>query len=156
MSRDGSIVVGNDLIGETGPMPSGQADQHLIVAAMLLRADTVLLCHRSADREWYPDVWDLPGGHAEANETAPGALVREVREELGVTLTGSLGRPTFFRTTEEFDLRVWTSRAWSGSPVNCAPREHDEIGWFSEAEALSLRLADDAYRDWIVRALSSQ
>jgi 8-oxo-dGTP diphosphatase len=138
-------------------MPAGRPDgQHRVVAAILLRADTVLLCHRSSDREWYPDVWDLRGDHAEANETPIDAVVREVQEELGVTLSGSLGQHSFFLATEEFELRVWTCRTWSGSPANCAPHEHDEIGWFAEREVRSLQLADDAYRSWILQALASE
>ena len=51
-------------------------------------------------------------------------------------------------------MRVWTSRGWSGTPANCAPHEHDQIGWFTEREVRSLHLADDAYRGWIAEALS--
>ena len=138
-------------------MPSGHhPGQHQIVAAMLLRIDTVLLCHRSSDRAWYPDVWDLPGGHIEANEAPADALVREIQEELGVTLCRPLGAHSFSRATEEFEMRVWTSRGWSGTPANYAPDEHDEIGWFTEREARSLRLADEAYRSWFAEALSSE
>ena len=138
-------------------MPTSRSTgRHRVVAAMLLRDDSVLLCHRSIDRAWYPDVWDLPGGHVEANETPTDAVVREVQEELGVTLSGSLGRHSFSRSTEEFELRVWTSRTWSGSPANCAPREHDEIGWFAEPEVRALRLADDVYRGWILQAVASE
>lgn len=121
---------------------------------MLLRDDSVLLCHRSVDRTWYPDVWDLPGGHVEANESPLQALDRELREELGVTLSESPGRHSFSRVTEDFDMRVWTCRRWSGSPRNCAPHEHDEIGWFTEQEAGSLRIADSVYRHWISVALA--
>ena len=30
---------------------------------MLRCGERILLCHRRPDRAWYPDVWDLPGGH---------------------------------------------------------------------------------------------
>jgi hypothetical protein len=43
-------------------------DAHEIVAAVLVRDGRVLLCHRSPGREWFPNVWDLPGGHVEADE----------------------------------------------------------------------------------------
>jgi 8-oxo-dGTP pyrophosphatase MutT (NUDIX family) len=64
------VRVHDEIMSETGVMPSGRhPGQHQVVAAMLLRADSVLLCHRSSDRAWYPDVWDLPGGHIETNES---------------------------------------------------------------------------------------
>jgi 8-oxo-dGTP diphosphatase len=34
----------------------------------------------------YPDHWDLIGGHVEEGETPEEALVREVKEELGIDL----------------------------------------------------------------------
>ncbi len=58
---------------------------HHVVAGVLVRGDTVLMCHRSPHRRWYPGVRDLPGGHVEPGEDEPAALARELREELGVT-----------------------------------------------------------------------
>ena len=40
-----------------------------LVAALLVRDGRMLLCHRSAGRRWYPDVWDFPGGHVEGGES---------------------------------------------------------------------------------------
>jgi len=45
-----------------------------------------VLCHRSPERRWYPDVWDFPGGHIEPGEDPQAALRREVAEELGADL----------------------------------------------------------------------
>lgn len=41
---------------------------HHVVAGLLVRGTEVLLGHRSPGRRWYPDVWDLPGGHVEDGE----------------------------------------------------------------------------------------
>ena len=40
----------------------------MLVAGVLVRGAEVLLGHRSPHRRWYPDVWDLPGGHVEPGE----------------------------------------------------------------------------------------
>ena len=76
---------------------------HDVVMALLRRDDRVLLCHRSPDREWFPDVWDFPGGHVEPGERPEDALVRELAEELGVTIAAPRDAP--FGTLEDPDLR---------------------------------------------------
>ena len=64
---------------------------HEVVVGALVREGRVLLVHRSPNRRAYPDVWDLPGGHIETDESELGALTREMHEELGVQLaTGSV------------------------------------------------------------------
>jgi 8-oxo-dGTP diphosphatase len=141
---------------DTGLMARRDVDtRHHVVAAMLVLDGAVLLCHRSTDRQWYPDTWDLPGGHIEPKETAQAALVRELREELGITLMEPLGHHSFSRTTEAFEMWVWITSQWTSSPSNCAPHEHNEIGWFTPEDVLSLELADPGYRLWIAEALAS-
>jgi 8-oxo-dGTP diphosphatase len=58
------------------------AEHHQVVAGIVIRQAQVLLCHRSPDRAWYPDVWDLPGGHIAAGETPLHALVPLTRRSL--------------------------------------------------------------------------
>jgi 8-oxo-dGTP diphosphatase len=58
-----------------------------VVAGAWIDEGRILLCHRSPERQWYPDVWDLPLGHVEPGENPGDALKRELHEELGVTLT---------------------------------------------------------------------
>ena len=55
-----------------------------IAVAALVRDGRVLLGHRHPARRWYPDCWDLVGGHVEPGEAPHQAIVRECREELGV------------------------------------------------------------------------
>jgi len=49
-----------------------------------LRGDRILLGKRSADRAFYPGVWDIVGGHSTEGETPEQTLVREFAEEIGV------------------------------------------------------------------------
>lgn len=114
---------------------------HRVVAAILLRRGHVLLCHRRADRAWYPAVWDLPGGHVKRGETLQEALARECREELGVEII-DLG-DAVEATSRDVTLTVYIVRSWVGEPVNRAPSEHQEIGWFTAASLVGLPLANE-------------
>ena len=57
------------------------------MTGLMRRGGRALLVHRAPGRRWYPDCWDLPGGHVEDGETQAEALRRELGEELGVTAT---------------------------------------------------------------------
>jgi 8-oxo-dGTP diphosphatase len=54
-----------------------------VVAGVLERDGRVLICRRRADQP-HPLKWEFPGGKLEAGESPPAALIRELREELGV------------------------------------------------------------------------
>lgn len=55
-----------------------------LAVAALVRDGRVLLAHRHPSRQWYPNCWDLVGGHVEPDEQPEQAVVRECLEELGV------------------------------------------------------------------------
>jgi len=121
---------------------------HVVVAGALVRNGRVLLAHRSPGRRWYPDVWDLPGGHVEPGETSRQALVRELREELGVEVGESARVAELVVGDGDDGLRLTVHRVdrWDGDPVNRAPDEHDELRWCAAAELGGLALAHDGYR----------
>lgn len=128
----------------------------VVVTAALFRGPQVLLCHRAPTRRWYPDVWDLPGGHVEAAESARAALIRELREELAVHVVPDAVPAQPHRRVVLTDVRmsVWRIDSWNGEVVNAATDEHDEIGWFTLTDAVALRLAHPAYPG-LLRELSA-
>jgi mutator protein MutT len=126
---------------------------HRVVAGILIRHGRVLLCHRSADRNWYPDVWDFPGGHIEAGEAPHRALVRELREELGIDAEAPPEAAFERLVTGEVDCTLWIITTWVGTPSLVSPDEHDELAWCSMMMVRELRLADETYPGLIVRAL---
>jgi 8-oxo-dGTP pyrophosphatase MutT (NUDIX family) len=135
---------------------------HEIAAALIVASGKVLLGLRASSRKFFPNVWDVFGGHVEPGEGHEAALLREVREELGITPT----RWTFLETTtqplasqpkEPPDLLIahlYLVTAWSGTPVNRQPEEHSEIHWFTLAEAVKLELADPSYPELFARYLA--
>jgi 8-oxo-dGTP diphosphatase len=54
-----------------------------VVAGILERGDTVLICRRRAEQP-HPLKWEFPGGKVEPGESPGEALQRELREELGI------------------------------------------------------------------------
>jgi 8-oxo-dGTP diphosphatase len=122
---------------------------HEVVAALIIQSQKVLLGLRSATRTFYPDVWDMFGGHVEPAEGHEETLVRELQEELGITpnkwkyletLTLSLSEPS-----DQMTVHLFLVTSWKGTPFNRQPEEHSVIHWFSLTEATQLRLADPIY-----------
>src|SRR5580693_7018199 len=107
---------------QNAPMPAAPegSPRARIVTAILRDGNRILLCHRSPRRRWYPDVWDLPGGHVEPGEPPGAALARELREELGIVIAVPAGPPVQEVHADTFDTQIWLIEARKGFPVNVA------------------------------------
>jgi 8-oxo-dGTP diphosphatase len=132
---------------------------HEVVAALVVRSRRILLGRRSASREFYPDVWDVFGGHVESGERQEQTLVRELQEELGITPTQWTHLQTVSfppsSSDEQLIVHLYLVTEWSGIPENRQLDEHSAIGWFSLAEAEQLPLADPSYPILFARYLGS-
>ncbi len=122
-----------------------------IVNALFVQQGTVLLARRSPQRRTYPNLWSFPGGHVEENETLDEALIRELREEVGVVPTewtslGSISDPNF-RTADSVTYHMYAIAAWEGGEPTMIGDEHTELGWFKLEAALTMPdLALEEYR----------
>jgi len=81
-------------------------------------------------------------------------MIRELEEELGILIQQP--GPELVRVLEPgLLLRIWLVERWAGDPVNAAPAEHDDLGWFDESQVADLPLAHPRYlsliRDTLVR-----
>jgi 8-oxo-dGTP diphosphatase len=129
-----------------------------IACAILLRDGRILLGRRTPQRRFYPDCWDVLGGHFEAGETPEQALIREVQEEAGVTplrhrLVATLPDPDPARNGEA-RYHVFVVTGWTGGEPRMLGDEHSEIRWVPIDEAVRLPdLAIEGYRD-ILRSLA--
>ena len=126
---------------------------HYLVAAILVREDKILLGQRSPTRDFYPDVWDVFGGHIEPDEQPEKTLIRELQEELDITPTRwrelEILRESVPETNEmaahDLVVHFYCVSEWVGSPVNRQLQEHSLIQWFSYDEAVQLKLAHHSY-----------
>jgi 8-oxo-dGTP diphosphatase len=79
-------------------------DRKLVVAGLIIGDDQrILITQRRADQA-LPLKWEFPGGKVEPGEAPVAALIRELREEVGVTV--SVGRiwDVLFHAYPAFDL----------------------------------------------------
>lgn len=124
-----------------------------------MRHGRVLLVHRSPSRRWHPDVWDLPGRHAERGESPLQAFVRELDEELGVQVIEDSCTPIATVAPAggdgagELRLSISFVGQWLGEPTNRCPEEHDQLGWFRADEPAALDLAHEKYRPLLGRVI---
>ena len=125
-----------------------------VVGGLLSSNGKLLLCHRRPNRTSYPDVWDVPGGHVDGDETIQQALVRELDEELGIQVEPPQGDPWVTLQSNDLELHLFLIDRWMGDPQNLAVEEHDDIRWVSEDELEHLELADPAYLSLLRQALA--
>jgi 8-oxo-dGTP diphosphatase len=81
----------------------------------------------------------------EPGELPGAALARELREELGIDIAVPSAPPVHEVHTDTADMQIWLIEAWTGTPANVAPDEHDAIEWFTEDALGELSLAHDSY-----------
>ncbi|MBJ3558611.1 pyrimidine (deoxy)nucleoside triphosphate diphosphatase [Salmonella enterica subsp. enterica serovar Derby] len=110
-----------------------------VVAAIIERDGKILLAQRSPDAD-QPGMWEFAGGKVEPGESQPQALVRELREELGIeAIVGdyitSHQREVSGRLIH---LHAWHVPAYQGELY---AHEHQDLVWCSPEEALRYPLA---------------
>ena len=103
-----------------------------VTAAVIWQGGKFLICQRP--REKYCGLlWEFPGGKVELGETAEECIVRECREELGVTLKV---HGEFYDTVQEHPdrmvhLHFFNAEIASGE---LTPLEHNAVAWVIQAE----------------------
>ncbi len=118
----------------------------LVSAIALVDADDrVLLAKRPAGKSM-AGLWEFPGGKLAAGETPEAALIRELREELGIDTAVSCLAPLAFASHRYDDFHLlmplFVCRVWSGVPT---PLEDQELAWVRPARLRDYEMppADD-------------
>ncbi len=102
------------------------------MGAAIVRGRRVLAARRTAPPAT-AGRWELPGGKVEPGETPEAAVVREVREELGLSVSVSGWLSGSAAIGETHVLRAALARAVSGAEEP-RPTEHDQVRWLCADE----------------------
>ncbi|MBN9155521.1 MAG: (deoxy)nucleoside triphosphate pyrophosphohydrolase [Microbacterium sp.] len=112
-----------------------------VVAAVVSDGGRILACRRSPGRP-AAGRWEFPGGKVEPGEAPEAALVREIREELGVDIV-VVGRVSTADTTVDGRIiRLTCFRAVLSGPRPTASTDHDRLIWCRPAELPALDWAE--------------
>ena len=92
----------------------------LVVAAALVDIDGRVLLTRRPKGKHLEYLWEFPGGKIEQGETPKEAVIRELKEELGISTEESCLAPISFNSHDYLDfhlvLLLYVCRVWCGEP----------------------------------------
>lgn len=113
----------------------------LVAACALMDADgRILMCQRPEGKA-HAGLWEFPGGKIETGETPEDAIVRELREELGLEPCERCVQPFSFVSNayDDFHLLMplYLCRQWDGF---VRPQEGQSIKWVFPDKLLDLDL----------------
>lgn len=103
-----------------------------VVAALIWDNDKFLICRRPKNKA-RALLWEFVGGKVEFGETKKQALIRECKEELGITISVE---DIFMDVVHEYPditvhLTLFNSTILEGIPKKL---EHDDIKWITASE----------------------
>ena len=101
-----------------------------VVGAALVRGGRVLAARRTTPAA-AAGRWEFPGGKVEDGETPEAALVREIAEELGVTVVVRRWLAGSAPIGTAYELVVAVADLVAGEPN---PVEHDQVRWLGPDE----------------------
>ncbi len=106
----------------------------LVAACALVDIDGRVLIAKRPHGKQLAGLWEFPGGKVEAGETPEACLIRELDEELGITVTHACLAPFVFASHayETFHLLMplYLCRRWQGLVT---AKEHAALAWVKPA-----------------------
>ncbi|SHG83560.1 8-oxo-dGTP diphosphatase [Kaistia soli DSM 19436] len=102
----------------------------LVVACALVDPDNRVLIAQRPEGKTLAGLWEFPGGKVDAGEAPEAALIRELREELGIETKEACLAPLTFASHayDDFHLLMplYVCRRWTGTPES---REGQALKW---------------------------
>jgi 8-oxo-dGTP diphosphatase len=102
----------------------------LVVACALVDADKRVLIAQRPEGKSLAGLWEFPGGKVEPGERPEATLIRELHEEIGITVQDACLAPLTFASHAYRDFHLlmplYICRRWDGEVI---AREGQQLGW---------------------------
>jgi 8-oxo-dGTP diphosphatase len=102
----------------------------LVVACALIDPDKRVLIAQRPEGKTLAGLWEFPGGKIEAGERPEQTLIRELREEIGITVSEPCLAPLTVAShsydTFHLLMPLYICRRWEGNPI---AREGQKLAW---------------------------
>lgn len=102
----------------------------LVVACAVIDADKRVLIAQRPEGKAMAGLWEFPGGKVERGERPETTLIRELHEEIGITVSEACLAPLTFASHayEDFHLLMplYICRRWQGDVI---AREGQKLAW---------------------------
>jgi 8-oxo-dGTP diphosphatase len=130
----------------------------VVVAAVIIKEKKVLLLKRREDEDVYPGMWELSSGKREFGETSIEALLREVKEETGLSVV--VDRPiSVFEYIVELPTEIRDTTQINFLAHLLDPEEkvilkgHETARWFDKEELYSLDNITEEVKKCVIKSL---
>jgi len=136
----------------TEAVTEAQVPTVLVVAVALIDLDGRILIAKRPEGKQLAGLWEFPGGKVEPGERPEQALIRELKEELGIDVKEACLAPFVFTSHayEKFHLLMplYLCRRWSGTVV---AKEHSALAWVKPAKLRDYPMppADEPLIAWL-------
>jgi len=102
----------------------------LVVACALIDADKRVLIAQRPEGKAMAGLWEFPGGKVQRGERPETTLIRELREEIGITVSEACLAPLTFASHAYHDFHLlmplYICRRWEGDVI---AREGQKLAW---------------------------
>ena len=131
-------------------------NSHLVALLGLINERNEVLISLRKNRMVFNNYWEYPGGKVEKGESVDKALVREIKEELGIDISSNCVAPLTFsvdlNSKKQTILLLYVCRKWDGNPVSLLNQRTE---WVKPIDLIKYKMPpsniflNSMLRDWI-------
>ena len=114
----------------------------IVVAVALIDVDDRVLVTKRPAGKHMGGLWEFPGGKIEIDESPEAALIRELKEELGINVSESCLAPFSFASYQYQDFHLlmplYICRTWVGVAQS---KEGQELKWIKPIKLMGISMA---------------